>query len=135
MSKEVEDILSESEGSEGWDDVNEGDDEVESPEIISLFDDKVFPDATSMLNYCKEKFNFDFVATRDRLGLDFYGSIKLVNFGKSPNFFFFFFLGGVGRRCLTVFCSAQCGEGWQDSARADRRGRYPGRPLPDACTA
>lgn len=81
MSKEVDDILSESEGSEGWDDVNEGDDEVENLEIVSLFDDKVFPDAASMLDYCKDKFKFDFVATRDRLSLDFYGSIKLVNFG------------------------------------------------------
>lgn len=83
MSKQVEDILSESEGSEGWDDVNAGDDELEGLEIVSLFDDKVFPDAASMLAYCKEKHSFDFVATRDRLGLDFYGSIKLVNFSSS----------------------------------------------------
>lgn len=80
MSKPVEDVLSESEGSEGWDDVEAGDNE-ETLEIVSLFDDKVFPDAVSMLAYCKDKFQFDFVATRDRLGLDFYGSIKLVNFG------------------------------------------------------
>lgn len=83
MSKHVDDMPSDSEGSEGWDDVNEGDDEQEALEIVSLFDDKVFPDAASMLNYCKDKFNFDFVAARDRLGLDFYGSIKLVNFGMS----------------------------------------------------
>lgn len=82
MSKPVEDILSESEGSEGWDDVNEGDDELESLEIVSLFDEKVFPDAQSMLAHCKDKHNFDFVATRDCLGLDFYNSIKLVNFGQ-----------------------------------------------------
>lgn len=83
MSKAVEDILSESEGSEGWDDVNAGDDELEGLEIVSLFDEKVFPDAASMLAYCKDKHNFDFVATRDRIGLDFYGSIKLVNFSMS----------------------------------------------------
>lgn len=83
MSKEAEDIVSGSEGSEGWDDVDEGVDE-ESVEIVSLLDDKVFPDATSMLEHCKNSFNFDFVAVRDRLGLDFYGGIKLVNFSSLP---------------------------------------------------
>ncbi|KAF3766006.1 hypothetical protein M406DRAFT_88807 [Cryphonectria parasitica EP155] len=83
MSKQADDILSESEGSEGWDDVNEGDDEQEALDIVSLLDEKVFPDAASMLAYCKDKFGFDFVAARDRLGLDFYGSIKLVNFVRS----------------------------------------------------
>lgn len=82
MSKPVEDVLSESEGSEGWDDVDEAGDNEESLEIVSLLDDKVFPDAASMLSHCKDKFNFDFVATRDRLGLDFYGSIKMVNFSE-----------------------------------------------------
>lgn len=81
MSKEADDIVSGSEGSEGWDDVDEGGDE-ESLEIVSLLDDKVFPDARSMLEHCKSSFNFDFVAVRDRLGLDFYGSIKLVNFSS-----------------------------------------------------
>lgn len=91
MSKKVEDILSESEGSdvsegsEGWNDVDEGSDNEETAEeIVSLFDDKVFPDALSMVTYCKDKYDFDFVATRDRLGLDFYGGIKLVNFSTSP---------------------------------------------------
>lgn len=82
MSKEADDIASGSEGSEGWDDVDEGVDE-ESLEIVSLLDDKVFPDAQSMLEHLKTSFNFDFVAVRDRLGLDFYGSIKLVNFIRS----------------------------------------------------
>lgn len=81
MSKEAGDIASGSEGSEGWDDVEEGADE-ESLEIVSLLDDKVFPDAQSMLEHLKDSFKFDFVAVRDRLGLDFYGSIKLVNFSS-----------------------------------------------------
>lgn len=81
MSKEADDIASGSEGSEGWDDVDEGVDE-ENLEIVSLLDDKVFPDAQSMLEHCKSSFNFDFVAVRDRLGPDFYGSIKLVNFSS-----------------------------------------------------
>ena len=81
MSKEADDIVSGSEGSEGWDDVDEGGDE-ESLEIVSLLDDKVFPDAKSMLEHCKSSFKFDFVDVRDRVGLDFYGSIKLVNFSS-----------------------------------------------------
>lgn len=80
MSSASDDNLSASEGSEGWNDVEEAGDD-ESLSIISLLDDKVFPDAVSMVAHCREKHNFDFVATRDRLGLDFYGSIKLVNFG------------------------------------------------------
>lgn len=95
MSKRVEDISdsesegsSVSDGSEGWNDVDEGvDNEEETLEIVSLFDDKVFPDALSMLEYCKDKFSFDFVATRERLGLDFYGSIKLVNFSTLPSLY------------------------------------------------
>lgn len=94
MSKKVEDIVSESEGSEvsdgsegseGWNDVEEDlDNEAESLEIVSLLDDKVFSDVSSMLNHIKEKYSFDFVATRDRLSLDFFGSIKLVNFSSPP---------------------------------------------------
>lgn len=83
MSREADDIVSGSEGSEGWDDVDEGGDE-ESLEIVSLLDDKVFPDAQSMLEHLIGSFNFDFVAVRDRIGLDFYGSIKLVNFSLLP---------------------------------------------------
>ncbi|EAQ83906.1 hypothetical protein CHGG_10310 [Chaetomium globosum CBS 148.51] len=55
------------------------DDEQEQVSIISLFDDKVFSDAPSMLAYCKDKFGFDFLAVRDRLSLDFHGCVKLIN--------------------------------------------------------
>ncbi|KAL2759505.1 hypothetical protein ACRALDRAFT_1074227 [Sodiomyces alcalophilus JCM 7366] len=48
--------------------------------IVSLLDDSVFPDVMSMLTHCKEKHGFDFLALRQRLGLDFYGTVKLVNF-------------------------------------------------------
>lgn len=93
MSKKVEDVSSESEGSEvsevsdgseGWNDVEEDlDNEGENLEIVCLLNDKVFPDAVSMVKYCKDTYNFDFLAIRDRLGLDFYGAIKLVNFSTS----------------------------------------------------
>ncbi|KAI0914568.1 S-adenosyl-L-methionine-dependent methyltransferase [Ustulina deusta] len=63
---------------EGWNDVEE--DEEETPEVISLLDDRVFPDVISMLAHCKDKHNFDFLGVRQRLQLDFHGCVKLVNF-------------------------------------------------------
>ncbi|KAH7040087.1 S-adenosyl-L-methionine-dependent methyltransferase [Microdochium trichocladiopsis] len=63
---------------EGWDDVEA--DEEESVEVVSLLDDRVFPDVLSMLAYCKEKHSFDFLAVRQKLQLDFHGSVKLVNY-------------------------------------------------------
>ena len=50
--------------------------------IVSLFDERVFTDAAAMLSHCKDVHHFDFLAVRDRLQLDFYGSIRLVNFSK-----------------------------------------------------
>ncbi|KAI0862436.1 S-adenosyl-L-methionine-dependent methyltransferase [Xylaria cubensis] len=63
---------------QGWNDVEE--DEEETQEVISLLDDRVFPDVISMLAYCKDKHNFDFLGVRQRLRLDFHGCVKLVNF-------------------------------------------------------
>ncbi|KAI0107041.1 S-adenosyl-L-methionine-dependent methyltransferase [Nemania sp. FL0031] len=63
---------------EGWNDVEE--DEEETPEVISLLDDRVFPDVISMLAHCKEKHNFDFLGVRQKLQLDFHGCVRLVNF-------------------------------------------------------
>jgi protein arginine N-methyltransferase 3 len=39
----------------------------EAVEIISLFDDAKFSDVKSMLNYCKDKFGFDFIDVQRRL--------------------------------------------------------------------
>ena len=70
------------------DDDNDGEwldvdpDRDEGVAVVSLFDDTVFPDAQSMLNHCKDKYDFDFVATCRRLALDFHGAVKLINFGK-----------------------------------------------------
>jgi hypothetical protein len=75
------------EDEEGWDDVEQ--DEEETQQVISLLDDKVFPDVLSMLEHCKEKHSFDFLAVRQKLQLDFHGCVKLVNYSKS---FFFSFL-------------------------------------------
>ena len=65
---------------EGWEDAEP---EEETDTFISLLDDEVFTDIMQMLNHCKEKHNFDFLDLRQRLGLDFYGNIKLVNFIRS----------------------------------------------------
>lgn len=60
----------------------EDEDDQEEISVVSLFDDKTFPDASSMLAYCKDKFGFDFLGVRDSLGLDFHGCVKLINFGE-----------------------------------------------------
>jgi protein arginine N-methyltransferase 3 len=61
--------------------------ELESDEeqlvIVALLDKKTFPDAKSMLEYCRTEHKFDFLAIRRDLGLDFHGSVKLCNFGTS----------------------------------------------------
>jgi protein arginine N-methyltransferase 3 len=77
--------ISSSENDEDW--LNkpgeeDEDEEQEQVSVVSLLDDKVFPDALSMLAYCKDKFGFDFLGVRDRLSLDFHGCVKLINFGK-----------------------------------------------------
>ncbi|WYZ37427.1 hypothetical protein EsH8_II_000933 [Colletotrichum jinshuiense] len=66
-----------SDGSD-WEDAEP--EEEETLAYISLLDDAVFPDLTAMLQHCREKHNFDFIAIRRRLGLDFFGTVKLVNF-------------------------------------------------------
>ena len=75
------DELSSSEEGGEWLDV--GPDEEEKVEILSLFDDEVFPDALSMLDHCKHKHGFDFKETCTRLSLDFHGAVKLINYSKS----------------------------------------------------
>lgn len=83
------------EDEEGWDDVEPDEDDEAAQEVISLLDDRVFPDVESMLAHCRDQHGFDFLAVRQRLQLDFHGSVKLVNFGRYPPFFsrlyFFFF--------------------------------------------
>ncbi|KAF2757794.1 HNRNP arginine N-methyltransferase [Pseudovirgaria hyperparasitica] len=82
----------EDEESEGYEDVEPDNEDIE---VIGLFDNQTYPDAKTMLNTCKDKFGFDFAGTQKSLdtlgsdgqliaaGLDFYDSIKLVNFIRS----------------------------------------------------
>ncbi|KAL2015743.1 hypothetical protein VTK56DRAFT_4890 [Thermocarpiscus australiensis] len=75
--------ISSSDNEEDWlnnDAQADDDEEQEQIQVVSLLDDRVFPDAVSMLAHCKDRFGFDFVGVRDRLGLDFHGCVKLINF-------------------------------------------------------
>lgn len=75
-SSDVSDIL-DLKDDEGWEDAEP---EEEHDQFISLLDDEVFHDVHSMLQHCMEKHAFDFLELRQRLGLDFYGDVKLVNY-------------------------------------------------------
>ncbi|GAB7358883.1 hypothetical protein MBLNU230_g4106t1 [Neophaeotheca triangularis] len=68
--------------SEGWDDVDAGDDE-ETILIKCLLCDEAFGDAVAMLAHCNKKHNFDFAKIKKDNSLDFYGSVKLVNYIRS----------------------------------------------------
>ena len=50
---------------EGWEDLEP---DVEEVAIQSLFDEKTFPDARSMLQYCLDTYHFDFLKIRKELG-------------------------------------------------------------------
>lgn len=50
---------------EDWEDLEP---DVEEVAVQSLFDEKVFPDARSMLQYCLNAYQFDFLKVRKELG-------------------------------------------------------------------
>ena len=50
---------------EGWEDVEPDD---EPLTVVSLFDEKTFPNVIDMLHYCKDKYSFDLCAVRKDLG-------------------------------------------------------------------
>ncbi|EON67526.1 hypothetical protein W97_06894 [Coniosporium apollinis CBS 100218] len=64
---------------EGWEDANP-DDDTENIQVKSFFDDTYFTDVRFMINACKIRYNFDFLAVLRSFDLDFYGRIKLVNY-------------------------------------------------------
>ncbi|QDS72951.1 hypothetical protein FKW77_008443 [Venturia effusa] len=72
-SSETSDLRDE----EGWEDA-EPDNEKLS--FVSFFDEKIFPDVISMLDYSKEKYQFDLVSIQKEHGLDFLSTVKLVNY-------------------------------------------------------
>lgn len=63
-SSEVSDLREE----EGWEDAEP---DHENLQLVSLFDETTFPDAQSMIEYCKEKYGFDFIGVQKTLSIDF----------------------------------------------------------------
>jgi protein arginine N-methyltransferase 3 len=51
---------------EGWEDAEPDQEELQ---FVSLFDDKTFPDAKSMIDYCKESYQFDLISIIKQHGL------------------------------------------------------------------
>ncbi|KAK3067381.1 hypothetical protein LTS18_001148, partial [Coniosporium uncinatum] len=60
-----------------WDDVEADQEELQ---FVNLFDDTRFSDVHALIQHCKQKHDFDFVAVQRSLDLDFYASMKLVNY-------------------------------------------------------
>jgi protein arginine N-methyltransferase 3 len=78
-SSEASDVL-DMKDDEDWEDAEP---DVENETFISLLDDEVFTDLMSMLNHCRDKYNFDFLELKRKLAFDFYDCVKLVNFIRS----------------------------------------------------
>ncbi|KAK4943926.1 Ribosomal protein arginine N-methyltransferase rmt3 [Elasticomyces elasticus] len=65
---------------EGWEDVEPDE---ESITVVSLFDERTFSDAKSMLAYCRDNHSFDIWRLRKEFDFDFLGLVKLVNYIRS----------------------------------------------------
>lgn len=57
--------------------------EEESTTIVSLLDSQTFSNWAEMLNHCKQRYDFDLIATIKNLQLDFHGAVKLVNYVRN----------------------------------------------------
>ncbi|KXT05267.1 hypothetical protein AC578_8348 [Pseudocercospora eumusae] len=66
--------------SEGWDDVE---DDTEHVSIKCLLCTETFPGAKVMIEHCKKAHDFDFLHIQTEHNLDFYSSMKLVNYIRS----------------------------------------------------
>lgn len=51
---------------DGWEDLEP---DYEPQTVVCLFNDETFHDVKSMLEHCRESFNFDFIKTRKELGV------------------------------------------------------------------
>ncbi|KAL1978700.1 hypothetical protein VTN31DRAFT_1559 [Thermomyces dupontii] len=67
-------------GDDGWEDVEPED---ESQSIIGLFSDDIYPDVRSLLKDTKERYSFDLAKVQKDLELDFFGTVKLINYIRS----------------------------------------------------
>ena len=77
--------------SPGWEDVEPSED-VEAVAVKCLICEEVFGDTGVMLNHCRSEHSFDFLEIRRLKNLDFYSTIKLINYiraavndGKPPD--------------------------------------------------
>ncbi|KAK5020031.1 Ribosomal protein arginine N-methyltransferase rmt3 [Cryomyces antarcticus] len=66
---------------EDWEDAEP--EEEENLQVKDFFSDETFPSARAMLEFCQDQYGFDFVKVQKDLGLEFYSSIKLVNYLRS----------------------------------------------------
>ena len=76
---------------EGWDDweaedeaAEDGDDEEGSDSnLLCLFCDCRYGSCDALFDHCISSHHFDFRGVRTKLGLDFYGGFKLINYVRS----------------------------------------------------
>jgi len=66
--------------SEGWEDLE---DDTETVTVQCLLCNERFPTAVAMIDHCKEAHGFDFVKIRQSHNLDFYTTIKFINYCRS----------------------------------------------------
>ncbi|KAI9842425.1 MAG: hypothetical protein M1837_007170 [Sclerophora amabilis] len=66
--------------SEGWEDIEPQ--EIQE-QFVCFYNDETFPNLKTLLAHCKASHNLDVVKIRRELGLDFYGTIRLVNYLRS----------------------------------------------------
>jgi type I protein arginine methyltransferase len=72
----------EDEEEQQWDDWEENEGDSDS-EFICLFCDSNFSSCISLFQHCASLHHFDFHAVRNSLNLDFYASLKLINYIRS----------------------------------------------------
>ena len=88
---EFDDEEEEDEELEGWDDwevedeaAEDGDDEEGSDSnLLCLFCDYRYGSSDALFDHCISSHHFDFRGVRTKLGLDFYGGFKLINYVRS----------------------------------------------------
>ncbi|CAL1377274.1 unnamed protein product [Linum trigynum] len=73
----------EDEEEEDWNDWGEDGDEELDSNFVCLFCDSNYTSCNELFEHCRLAHKFDFQGIRKRLGLDFYGSFKLINYVRS----------------------------------------------------
>ena len=74
------------EENEDWDDWGDDDDNEDGESdktFVCLFSDSQFSSCCELFEHCRLIHKFDFDVIRKELGLDFYGSFKLINYVRS----------------------------------------------------